>query len=595
MSNNQTATVDVPKNRDEFIQKLEAGLGECKWRFSKYDEKKDYAEWLGDRGNKSAKFKVFVFKSSAKWEFIANFSPDKIKSDFRKELENAKWQGTDKINWIDNSGERDAHISKNIGEKKYEFVIGVSGKAGKTTSQDQAEKNGYFCIKPVIDGIKQNKTLPFDKAITEFNQFSKNIDDSDIAKIFDDFFGEEDEQKRGRSKMSNNQKSNEFFSPLESRQIIYFGAPGTSKSYTLNKDAEKIANQERVTFYPGYSYQQFVGTYKPYMNGDKIAYKFVPGPLLQLLEKALKAEKPKKAKPQDANKAEAPAAETSTENHENGKEEKNMEKFLLIVEELNRAEAAAVFGDLFQLLDRNSEGSSEYPISVSEDLKQYLRRKDKNDVGVWENEPEDTQKKLSFPSNFYIWATMNSADQGVFPLDTAFKRRWDFKYFAINDAEKELKKGVPQLWNNLRTTINEALQEKLNLNEDKLLGPFFMKVEENIDEQTFWERFCSKVLLYLYEDAARLNRNRIFQSKITYSQMFAKFAKFRGVEEKWQEELKKVWNEVFRDVELKLDDKLKYPWSKAKVEEMESPAPNADDNEPAGEAVTENNGETTDE
>ncbi len=363
-------------------------------------------------------------------------------------------------------------------------------------------------------------------------------------------------------------------SPSESRQIIYYGAPGTSKSYTLNKDAEKIANQERVTFYPGYSYQQFVGTYKPYMDGDKIAYKFVPGPLLRLLEKALKAEKAKAEKKGVAQQQDGSNADQQNES----------EKFLLIVEELNRAEAAAVFGDLFQLLDRNSDGSSEYPISVSEDLKQYLRRKDGNDVGVWANEPEDTQKKLSFPSNFYIWATMNSADQGVFPLDTAFKRRWDFKYFGIDDAADKLTNDKQKFWNKLRQTINKALQDQLNLNEDKLLGPFFMKVE-NIDEQTFWERFCSKVLLYLYEDAARLNRNRIFQSKITYSQMFAKFAKFRGVEKKWQDDLKKVWNTVFTfGVDLDGD----YPWPKAEAEETESTDLQAEDNESAGEAVTEN-------
>ena len=135
-----------------------------------------------------------------------------------------------------------------------------------------------------------------------------------------------------------------------------------------------------------------------------------------------------------------------------------------------------------------------------------------------------------------MWATMNSADQGVFPLDTAFKRRWDFKYFGIDDAEKKLNEDVvSKFWNILRKTINKALQEQLNLNEDKLLGPFFMKVT-NIDEETFWKRFCSKVLLYLYEDAARLNRNRIFQNKITYSQMFDKFAKFSGSEEKWKDD-----------------------------------------------------------
>ena len=402
----------------------------------------------------------------------------------------------------------------------------------------------------------------------------------------------------------NNSAGQTVSTQVTARQVIYFGAPGTSKSYTLNKDAEKIANQERVTFYPEYSYQQFVGTYKPCMvkskdedkgeGEDKIAYKFVPGPLLRLLEKALKAEKAKaeKAETQDKNKEDTPAAQTSTENQENGQEEKNTEKFLLIVEELNRAEAAAVFGDLFQLLDRNSDGESEYPISVSEDLKQYLRRgtdkTDEKDRGVWADVPEDEQKKLYFPSNFYIWATMNSADQGVFPLDTAFKRRWDFKYFGINDAEKELKKGVPQFWNNLRTTINDALQKKLTLNEDKLLGPFFMKVE-NIDEQTFWERFCSKVLLYLYEDAARLKRSQIFKDK-TYSEIYNAFKKIDS------ETLQETWNDVFRDVELKLNDN-EYPWPKAKAETEEgtSSASKADGNEIAGEPGTDNSDEMTNE
>ena len=420
--------------------------------------------------------------------------------------------------------------------------------------------------------------------------------------------------KSSKESKGNKVENGNTTSSQDSRQIIYFGAPGTSKSYTLNKDAEKedelgnkvFTNQERVTFYPGYSYQQFVGTYKPCMvkskdkGEDKIAYKFVPGPLLRLLEKALKAEKAKaeKAETQDKNKEDTPAAQTSTENQENGKEEKDTEKFLLIVEELNRAEAAAVFGDLFQLLDRNSDGESEYPISVSEDLKQYLRRRtdktdktdktDEKDCGVWADVPEDEQKKLYFPSNFYIWATMNSADQGVFPLDTAFKRRWDFKYFGINDAEKELKKGVPQFWNELRKTINKELHDKLKLNEDKLLGPFFMKVEENIDEQTFWERFCSKVLLYLYEDAARLKRSQIFKEK-TYSEIYNAFKEIKSKKKTLQE----TWNKVFCDV--KLDDELKYPWPKAKAEEGTSSAPKADGNETAGETGTKNSDEMTDE
>ena len=259
------------------------------------------------------------------------------------------------------------------------------------------------------------------------------------------------------------------------------------------------------------------------MKDDKISYEFFPGPLLHLLEKALKAEN---------------AAE-------NAAEEQTPEKYLLIVEELNRAEAAAVFGDLFQLLDRGSDGSSEYEISVSKDLDQHLRRKKE---GVWENADKE-EKKLYFPSNFYIWATMNSADQGVFPLDTAFKRRWDFKYFGIDEGKGELRNSTQKFWNGIREEINKALKD-LNLNEDKLLGPFFIKNLESIDEKTFRERFCSKVLLYLYEDAARLNRTKIFKSKC-FSEMYDKFVNGRGT---WEN----AWKEVFT---FDCPADLKYPWS----------------------------------
>ena len=98
------------------------------------------------------------------------------------------------------------------------------------------------------------------------------------------------------------------------------------------------------------------------------------------------------------------------------------EPYLLIIEEINRANVAAVFGDVFQLLDRNEINESEYDIETSQDMRRYLNK-----------------DKIKFPSNLFIWATMNSADQGVFPIDTAFKRRWDFKYFSINSGEDLIK------------------------------------------------------------------------------------------------------------------------------------------------------------
>lgn len=289
------------------------------------------------------------------------------------------------------------------------------------------------------------------------------------------------------------------------RNLIYFGAPGTGKSYNLNKALENFReNFERVTFYPTYSYAQFVGTYKPVMKSvsagkEEISYEFVPGPFLRVLVQALKN--------QGAN-------------------------YCLVIEEINRANAAAVFGDVFQLLDRKSTGEStgesEYSIAASEDIKKYLinQVKDIKDI-------KDIQvETLSIPQNMYIWATMNSADQGVFPMDTAFKRRWSFEYIGIDDGvtdECECKGWViegPNInWNVFRKFVN-GLLSSFDVNEDKLMGPYFVKADikaDNID-QISKKLFASKVLMYLWEDAARMIRKNIFGAEIkTYSQLVSKW------------------------------------------------------------------------
>ena len=259
-----------------------------------------------------------------------------------------------------------------------------------------------------------------------------------------------------------------------SRNRIYFGAPGTGKSHQLEKDRLRVfsgENCERVTFYPTYSYSQFVGTYKPTMVDGKIEYAFVPGPFINIYIKALKNQN---------------------------------EKFLLILEELNRANAPAVFGDVFQLLDRLSDGSSEYPVIASNDLGNYLASQGINDSAI------------SLPPNLYIWATMNSADQGVFPLDTAFKRRWDFEYLdvdtnetVISEACFEFTDGV-YCWNDIRREINKKLLHE-KINEDKLIGPFFIKPEILKNGKSFLDAFKSKVLMYLFEDAIRHRPGALFK------------------------------------------------------------------------------------
>lgn len=290
-----------------------------------------------------------------------------------------------------------------------------------------------------------------------------------------------------------------------SRNRILFGAPGTGKSFRLNKEKDELLNDggeyERVTFHPDYSYANFVGTYKPVMGkDDEIAYKYVPGPFMRIYVKALKSAQMDNPKPH-----------------------------LLLIEEINRANVAAVFGDVFQLLDRE-DGVSEYPIAASEDMKLYLSE----NLG---GNPDD-YSEIKLPDNMFIWATMNSADQGVFPMDTAFKRRWDFTYIGIDENDEDIQGKYVLLgknnnqkveWNVLRKAINDKLAE-LSINEDKQLGPYFIKRNivvpkdgNEINKDDFIAVFKSKVLMYLYEDAARQKRLQLFGENLRYSEICKKF------------------------------------------------------------------------
>lgn len=301
-----------------------------------------------------------------------------------------------------------------------------------------------------------------------------------------------------------------------SRNRILFGAPGTGKSYTINKERKEMLGEdneldyERVTFHPDYSYANFVGTYKPVPckdsdGKDAITYEYVPGPFMRVFVKALK----------------------------NGRTN-NVKPYLLIIEEINRANVAAVFGDVFQLLDRDKHEVSEYSIQASEDIKKFLAKPE--NLG---GNPEDYQK-IRIPDNMFIWATMNSADQGVFPMDTAFKRRWDFKYLGIDDSDAEVQGKTVVLgtkvsqrveWNKLRKAINKFLAAQ-KINEDKQLGPYFMAkrivVPENgdeIDSKKFIETFKNKVIMYLFEDAAKQKRATLFEGCFQNSSRYSEICK----------------------------------------------------------------------
>lgn len=377
----------------------------------------------------------------------------------------------------------------------------------------------YFSIKNIDDkDVILNKIIEVAKGYKiEDIKIVKKLEEDLIYKIDDNLKAEI------LKSMSPNTKEEKPYTPLnytpcknkiKSYNRIIFGAPGTGKSFQLKQestDGNHFANIERVTFHPDYSYGQFVGSYKPVSDDDgRIRYEYVPGPFMRTLVKAL----------------------------ESGKNGDSAEKFLLIVEEINRAKVAAVFGDMFQLLDRTDEGDSVYEIQASEDVRRYLAR----ELGG----TKENYTSIKIPNNMYIWATMNSADQGVFPMDTAFKRRWEFTYIGINENDDKISidnlpvknsEGNEIEWNILRKSINNMLLKECKVNEDKLLGPFFISGEvfKNATSNTdaFFEAFNSKVLMYLFEDAGKMHQKKLFagidQNELTFSKVCEDF-KTRGTE-----------------------------------------------------------------
>ncbi|WP_409068728.1 AAA family ATPase [Clostridium caseinilyticum] len=359
-------------------------------------------------------------------------------------------------------------------------------------------KNGFFIAvihkDNIIDYIDKYDNRPYliDDSLIELGEPETN--DEDLSESVDVHIGD-------LSKFSRNR--------------ILFGAPGTGKSYKLNEDREGCFaddNYERVTFHSNYSYAQFVGTYKPTPKEDDdsvITYKYIPGPFMRVWVRAYR----------------------STQNNDG-------QNYLLIIEEINRANVAAVFGDVFQLLDRKN-GVSEYSIYTSEDIKRYLNDEFSKEIpeNEWYRTLSVVEKKkhinsIKLPSNMYIWCTMNSADQGVFPIDTAFKRRWNFEYIGINESESmndidvTFADGRVINWNVLRHAINERLG-KMHINEDKMIGPFFLSKDDL--KNNFESAFKSKLLMYLYEDVIKHRRDEFFAKGMdTYSKLLEAYEKTGG-------------------------------------------------------------------
>ena len=326
----------------------------------------------------------------------------------------------------------------------------------------------------------------------------------------------------------------------ESLQQIYYGAPGTGKSHTINEQTEG-ESVIRTTFHPDSDYSTFVGAYKPTMGllpicdelgqpmkigstilyKEQIIYEFVDQAFLQAYVQAWKF---------------------YAENSDTAK------KQYLIIEEINRGNCAQIFGDLFQLLDRNDNGFSVYPINADKDMKKNLAKAFKKDgatITIPNAEKinalykgKDIVSKVLFgdilvlPNNLYIWATMNTSDQSLFPIDSAFKRRWEWQYMPIGKGYdkngQEIQWAVEGAtkkfsWWSFLEKINAQIGEATQ-SEDKKLGFFFCKATDGVISA---EKFVGKVIFYLWNDVFKNNgfEGPIFKDIDGTELSFAKFYK----------------------------------------------------------------------
>lgn len=278
--------------------------------------------------------------------------------------------------------------------------------------------------------------------------------------------------------LSNNQsKSQKCINGLPLQQIFY-GAPGTGKSCGIKKalKGNNVPNENifRTTFHPDSDYSTFVGAYKPTMEvvpryesstgtqveERRIAYNFIPQAFLNAYVRAYQTD----------------------------------ENVYLVIEEINRGNCAQIFGDLFQLLDRGDDGKSEYSIKADTDIRTYLE-------GVLGDDNEGIKGgNLCLPSNLYILATMNTSDQSLFPIDSAFKRRWEWEYVPIRNEGKGwviAADGKEWDWWQFLEAVNEKIASVTD-SEDKKLGYYFVKPADGhtITAKTF----VGKVLFYLWND-----------------------------------------------------------------------------------------------
>lgn len=358
---------------------------------------------------------------------------------------------------------------------------------------------------------------------------------------------------------------------IESTNILLYGVPGCGKSFYVEKHYESKVEEGftiRVVFHPDYTYSDFVGQVMPILktipneqgeDEKKLQYEFVPGPFTQILHTAyLEPEK----------------------------------QCLLIIEELNRGNAPAIFGEIFQLLDRKDNGESKYGI-YNADIAKYAYT-DLTKYDGWQEEAV-AKESIKLPPNLTIVATMNTSDQNVFTMDTAFQRRWQMKHIpnrftgesldekTINHVAKHLPNSEIS-WGAFAQTINKKMHTA-NLGfggtEDKSLGVYFA-TDNDLDDA---ERFAEKVLKYLWDDAFKLGRKELFndcsQGLSAVIEAYENAAKAKIEKQSAEDPLKKVLvPEVYNEMQKKMDEM---------AAEQAQPAEEATSEEEAAESAAEDN------
>lgn len=423
------------------------------------------------------------------------------------------------------------HSKTSVGEKQYKTIDFIKEKGEYEFEPEKVdEKELEDLLKDLSEKVKQYPDI-MQKFLNEHKEETAKIQRFEIKKrtqkkLFATFnrtyllannikpagFEISNINENPEEKEEENKQLTENAKAHKGESVIYYGIPGSGKSYYIENEILKGVSEknfERVTFYPEYTYYDFVGQKLP--KDDGTGLQFEAGPFTRILEKAL----------------------------ENKQKAIQKEHYYLIIEEMNRGNAQAIFGDIFQLLDRDANGDSVYA-TTNYQVVQYLKSKG---IQLKEN-------KIIIPSNLTIIATINTSDQNVFNLDTAFGRRWQYEIFG-----EEQTKGTNNIytkgkiigiegftWNEIREKINDKIlkSEDIFNAEDKRMGLYYIDKEclsegEETEESKVISRkkFANKIFRYLWTDVFKNDREAIFYTEKynTLEKIVIDFTKGKAIEQ----------------------------------------------------------------